>query len=132
MTIKEAPTMGTHPDYYRDLLRRRFAGDPSLTPAERKELDLHLLICPECNYDYARMLLPSVPGVAEGLLRDLEGALTAELVAPYLHDLARARYESPDLEGFQELLWRYVCSNREALGRFRLAEAEVWRRKEDS
>ena len=34
MTIKEAPTMGTHPDYYRDLLRRRFAGDPSLTPAE--------------------------------------------------------------------------------------------------
>ena len=115
-----------HPTYYRDLLRRRFAGDPALTPAERRELDLHLLICPECNYDYARLLLPKAPETAEALLQDLEGALTADLVTPYLHDLARTLKRQEPLSGFQRMLWQFVCQDRETLGRFRLFEAEVW------
>ena len=116
----------THPTYYTDLLRRRFAGHPALTPAERKELDLHLLICPECNYDYARLLLPRAPEMAEQLLQGLETRLTADLVTPYLRDLARAFQGEIGLNGFQQMLWRFVCQDREALGRFRLAEAELW------
>lgn len=114
----------THPIYYTELLRRRFAGDPALTSAERKELDLHLLICPECNYDYARLLLPHAPEVAEALLQGLETKLTAELVTPYLRDLAGALRGQNPLTGFQQMLWRFVCQDREALGRFRLLEAE--------
>ncbi len=112
-----------HPIFYRDLLRRRFAGDPALTPAERRELDLHLLICPECNYDYARLLLPGAPELARSTFDALEGALTADLVTPYLHDLARALRSEQPLTGFQELLWRFVCRDRESLGRLRLLEA---------
>jgi hypothetical protein len=111
-----------HPTFYRDLLRRRFVGDPALTPAERRELDLHLLICPECNYDYARLLLPQAPEMADTLLRNLEGALTTDLVFPYLRDLARALHTQQPLTGFQELLWRFICHDREALGQFRLLE----------
>ena len=123
--------MNTHPDYYRDLLRRRFAGDPSLTPAERKELDLHLLICPECNYDYAHLLLPRTQEAAERLLQGLERGLTVDLVAPYLPELARTIHDSRPLDGFQQMLWRFVCSDHEALGHFRLAEAEIWWQERD-
>jgi hypothetical protein len=123
--------MMTHPTYYAELLRRRFAGDPALTPAERKELDLHLLICPECNYDYARLLLPRAPEVAEALLQGLEKRLTADLVTPYLHELARAFKGQTALSGFQQMLWRFVCQDREALGRFRLLEAELWLSEKD-
>jgi hypothetical protein len=118
----------THPTYYSDLLRRRFTGHPPLTPAERRELDLHLLICPECNYDYARLLLPHVPETAEALFQGLEGVLTADLVTPYLRDLVRAFQEQQPLTGFQQLLWRFVSGDPEALGRFRLLEAEAWLR----
>lgn len=118
--------MTQHPTYYRDLLRRRFAGNPALTPAERRELDLHLLICPECNYDYARLLLPHAPETAEALLQDLEGVLTADLVAPYLQELARAFKIGQQLTEFQGLLWRFVSQDPETLGHFRLLEAEVW------
>lgn len=114
----------THPLYYTDLLRRRFAGDPPLSPAERHELDLHLLICPQCNYDYSRMLLPHTPDLAEALLSDLEGTLNADLVTPYLRDLVRAVRGKQPLTGFLDLLWRFICRDREALGRFRLMEAE--------
>ena len=119
--------MSRHPTFYRDLLRRRFHADPRLTPAERHELDLHLLICPECNFDYARMLVPpQAPQVAEAFLRNLEGALTADLVTPYLGDLARAVAGGGTLNEFHQLLWHFVSHNPEALGRFRLAEAELW------
>jgi hypothetical protein len=123
--------MSQHPTFYRDLLRRRFHADPGLTHAERQELDLHLLICPECNFDYARMLVPQAPQVAEALLHDLEGAFTADLVAPYLGDLARAFAGGGTLSKFYQLLWHFVSRNPEALGRFRLAEAELWLTQED-
>ena len=114
----------THPTYYTDLLQRRFSADPALTPGERRELDLHLLICPECNYDYARLLLPRAPDAAESLLEGLEGALTADLVTPYLRDLVHAIHGDRPMTGFLRLLWQFVCCDREALGRFRLMEAE--------
>jgi hypothetical protein len=41
-----------HPDYYTHLLARRLHDDPTLTVNERRELDLHLLICKQCNADY--------------------------------------------------------------------------------
>lgn len=113
----------THPSFYTELLRRRFTGDPSLTPAERRELDLHLLICPECNYDYSRLLVPQAPELAERLAQTLAGALTADLVTPYLADLARAMRAGRPLTGFQRLLWQFVSGDREALGRYRLFEA---------
>jgi len=116
----------THPTFYSDLLRRRFAGDPALTPAERKELDLHLLICPECNYDYARLLLPHAPELAELLLERLGGALTADLVTPYLRELVRAVHGQRPMSDFQRFLWHLVCRDREMLGRFRLLEADLW------
>ena len=123
--------MSQHPTYYRDLLRRRFQADPGLTPAERHELDLHLLICPECNFDYARMLVPRAPQVAEALMRDLESALTADLVTPYLRDLAKAFTGGQPLGEFHQLLWQFISRNPEALGRFRLAEAELWLAQEE-
>jgi hypothetical protein len=114
----------SHPAYYTDLLRRRFSADPALTPAERRELDLHLLICPECNYDYTRLLLPHAPDAAESLLEELEGALTADLVTPYLRDLVQAVRGDRPMTGFLWLLWQFVCRDHEALGRFRLMEAD--------
>ena len=42
-----------HPDYYTQLLERRCQNDPTLTVNERRELDLHLVFCRQCNVDYA-------------------------------------------------------------------------------
>jgi hypothetical protein len=115
----------THPTYYETLLRRRFTADPALTLAERREMDSHLLICPRCNYDYVQMLMPREPETAGSLLRSLEGALTADLVVPYLRDLARATQAEQTLTGFQRIVWRFLCRDREAMGRFRLVEADT-------
>jgi hypothetical protein len=88
-------------------------------------MDLHLLICPRCNYDYARLLSPRDPETADRLLRDMENALTADLVTPYLPDLVHAMRSDRSLAGFQRMLWRFVCRDRETLGRFRLLEANA-------
>lgn len=118
--------MSTHPSYYTDLVQRWFRDDPSLMPRERQELDLHLLICPQCSYDYAWLLRSQAPEKSEALLRSLEGTLTAELVTPYLRDLVWTVHAGQPLTGFQCLLWQFVHRDREALGRFRLLEADVY------
>ena len=117
--------MTPHPTYYTALLRRRCAADPSLTPGQRRELDAHLLSCPQCNYDYTELLRPHDPALAERLVRALENALTADLVTPYLRDLAQAIQSGQPLTGFQRMLWQFTCRDREALGRFRLLEADA-------
>ena len=117
--------MTVHPAYYAALLRRQFDGDPDLTPVERRELDLHLLICPQCNYEYAELLMPHDPQSARRLMSAIEGALTPDLVTPYLRDLAHAVRADCPLTGFQRMLWRFVERDRETLGRFRLLEADV-------
>jgi hypothetical protein len=118
--------MNIHPPYYTELVWREFHGDPELTPAERRELELHLLICPQCNYEYAQLLLPDEPQKATQRLQAMENALTAELVTPYLRDLARAVRSGRPLTGFQHMVWQFVCRDREALGRYRLLEADEW------
>ena len=118
--------MTTHPVYYATLLRRQFDGDPDVTPVERRELDLHLLICPQCNYDYAELLMPRDPHGAQQVVSALESTLTADMVTPYLRDLARTVRAGRPLSGFQRLLWRFLCRDREAMGRFRLLEADAW------
>ncbi|MBN1877867.1 MAG: hypothetical protein JXA33_26840 [Anaerolineae bacterium] len=52
-----------HPDYYTHLLERRLNNDPTLTVNERRELDLHLLICRHCNehYKHLRHAEPLLP-----------------------------------------------------------------------
>lgn len=120
--------MSTHPTYYTSLLLRRIADDPTLTPTECLELDLHLSICPVCTFTWAQLLRPVAPRTAEALLRDLENRLSFDLIAPYLRELAQATQASVPLSNFQLLLWRVICRDREALGRFRLLEAQVhWR-----
>ena len=118
--------MGAHPEYYTDLVRRRVTGHPALTPAERQELDLHLYICAKCNYDYAELLQPRAPQAAEALRQDLQRRLTADMVTPYLRDLAWTLYLGQPLSGFQRMIWRFLERDQEALGRFRLLEADVW------
>ncbi len=115
--------MNKHPTFYTNLLQRRFTGEAGLKTAERRELDLHLLICPKCNYDYAWLLMPHAPETASKLLRETEGSLTADLIAPYLRDLARIVQAGQPLTGFQRMLWRFLSRDREAMGQFRLIEA---------
>ncbi len=81
--------MPNHPDFYTDLLRRRFMGRPPLTLAERTELDLHLLVCSQCNYDYAALLVTQAPDRTAHYLEQFTAALDADTVTPYLRDLAR-------------------------------------------
>lgn len=118
--------MPIHPPYYTELVRREFFDDPELTPTERRELELHLLICPQCNYDYAQLLMPYDAQQAARRLGAMENALTAELVTPYLRDLARTRRSGQPLNGFQHMVWQFLCRDQEALGRYRLLEADVW------
>jgi hypothetical protein len=115
----------THPDFYTDLLRRRFFPDPPLTPAERHELDLHLLICPQCNYDYAVLLAPGAPDRAANFLEQLQDELTADIAAPFLLDVARARRAGRPLSGFQSLVWELVCRDAAARLRYRQAAARL-------
>ena len=117
--------MPNHPDCYTDLLRRRFTGSPPLTPAERTELDLHLLICPQCNYDYAGLLLAQAPDRAADYLEQFAAALESDAVTPYLHELARARRAGRPLSGFQACIWQFVCRDPVALGNYRLIEATL-------
>ncbi|MEA3397492.1 MAG: hypothetical protein U9R05_08525 [Chloroflexota bacterium] len=120
--------MHAHPPYYTTLLQCQLAGAPYLTARERRELDLHLLICPWCNYTYATWLRHRDPERADGLLRDLARRLTADYVAPYLEDLAAALSQSQSLTGFQTWLWDYVRRDRDALAQLRLAQARLaWR-----
>ncbi len=117
--------MPNHPNFYTDLLRRRFTGDPRLTLPERAELDLHLLICPQCNYDYASLLVVQAPERAAAYLAQFEAALDTDAVTPYLRDLARARRAGRPLSGFQERIWQFVCRDPVALGHYRLIEATL-------
>ncbi len=116
--------MARHPEFYTDLLRRRFTHDPPLTPDERHELDLHLLICPECNFDYAHLLFAETPHQAETRLRQIDEELSVDVVTPYLRDLARAQRAGRPLTAFQRMIWAFVCRDREALGCFRAIEAD--------
>jgi len=112
-----------HPPFYTTLLHRRLAGDLTLTPEERQELDLHLLVCPQCNYDAAQLLQPRYSGAAAQLRQRLTAVLTVELVLPYLPDLAQAIRAGRPLTGFQELVWDFVAHNPVALGYLGLLEA---------
>jgi hypothetical protein len=116
--------MTRHPDYYTELLRRRFTGDPPLTPTEHRELELHLLICPQCNHDYAVLLMPVTPARGQAYLEEIEAALDADVVTPYLRDLVRARRSGRQLTDFQQMVWHYVLRDPEAMGRYRLLEAD--------
>ena len=117
--------MPNHPNFYTDLLRRRFTGGPPLTPPERAELDLHLLICPQCNYDYATLLVAQAPERGEAYLEQFADALEADAVTPYLRELARTRRAGRPLSGFQESIWQFVCRDPFALGNYRLIEASL-------
>ena len=120
--------MHDHLPYYTTLLQRQLAGDPYLTARERRELDLHLLICPWCNYTYATWLRSRDPERAAGRLHDLARRLTVDYVAPYLEDLAEALRQPQPLTGFQAWLWDYVRRDRDALTQLRLAQARLaWR-----
>ncbi len=118
--------MHTHPDYYTELVRRRVTGDPPLTARQQHELDLHLYICVECNDEYARLLEARAPAAAKALRRDLESRLTADMITPYLRDLALTLFAGQPLTDFQLIVWGFVQRDPEALGRFRLLEASVW------
>lgn len=118
--------MPQHPPYYAELVRRRVAADPPLSLTERRELELHLRICPRCAYDLADRLRPGDPEAARTRLVELEGRLTAEQVTPYLRELAQAIRVGGSLTAFQRFLWSFLLRDREAMGRYRLFEAEVW------
>lgn len=117
--------MTYHPDYYTHLLERRLAGDPDLSPAERYELDLHMLICLQCNYTYAEWLHNREPERAEQLMQQVERALTTDRVIPYLDDLAQVLHSRHALTGFQEMLWRYVQRDAEAMTWLNVAQART-------
>jgi hypothetical protein len=116
--------MPRHPDLYLDLLRRRFTQDPALTPAERRELELHLLICPQCNFDYAQLLLANTPRQVDSYLIQSQQDLTADLVTPYLRDLVQTQRAGRRLTDFQRMIWHFVCRDPQALGAYRLIEAD--------
>lgn len=116
--------MARHPDFYTDLLRRRFTLDPPLAPAERHELDLHLLICPQCNFDYAQLLFAERPQQAETRVQQLGEDLQIDIVIPYLRDLVRAQHAGRPLSAFERLIWEFVCRDPQALGCYRLIEAD--------
>jgi hypothetical protein len=118
--------MNVHPEYYTHLVRRRVTGQPALTPTEQQELDLHLYICARCAFEYAALLQPRHPKVAEALRRDLEKRLTADMVTPHLWGLAWTLYRDEALDDFQTMIWRFLEHDPEALGRLRLLEAQVW------
>jgi hypothetical protein len=117
--------MSTHPNYYTELLRRRVTNDPVLTPAEQKELDLHVLICVQCSYEYAEALQTQAPEAAEALRCDLESRLSVYLVTPYLRDLAHALQAGQPLSDLQRMLWQFIQRDREAWGCFRLLQADA-------
>lgn len=117
--------MSSHPAHYTRLLRRQFGDDPPLTCLERRELDLHLLLCIQCRYDRAVSYESQSPDHAVALLRDLQDSLTPDSVTPYLRDLARAMRAGRDLDGFQQMMWQFARRDPETLGRFRLLEADV-------
>lgn len=94
--------------------------------AERRELDLHLMLCLSCNHEYARLLLGRRPSTAQRLLQSIESALTAPLVRPYLPDLIQAQQAGQELSDLQKMLWRFVQRDPQALGEYRLCEALAW------
>jgi hypothetical protein len=117
--------MLNHPSFYTELLRRRFMGSPHLTPLERAELDLHLLICPQCNYDYATLLVIQAPERTADYLERFTAALDADAVTSDLQALARARRAGRPLSDFQQCIWQFVCRDPVALGNYRLIEASL-------
>lgn len=114
--------MRDHPDYYTQLLQRQLDGDPRLTPRERRELDLHLLVCPLCNYHYAIWLQAHDPRLSRQMLHDLWAALTPSVLAPYLEELAEALRSPEPLPGFYQLLWEAVRCDPETLIRLQLLQ----------
>lgn len=116
--------MHHHPEFYTILLRRRLAGDPMLTGRELRELDLHLLGCPACNFVYLAWLRERDPERADGLLRELEARLQPHHVRPYLPELAQALHAPRALNGFESWLWEVVRGDHTLLAQLRLAEAQ--------
>ncbi len=119
--------MDEHPDFYDRLLQRQLDGDPTLTYREYRELDLHLLICPRCNYHYAARMAGEP--LAAQLGARLRTMLTAETVMPYLEEMAAALHAQRPLSGFQRFLWDFIREDHRALGRFRVVEAMTARRE---
>lgn len=119
--------MTYHPDYYTNLLERRLADAPSLSPAERYELDLHMLICLQCNHRYAEWLCEREPERAARLRQQVEGALTTDRVIPYLDDLAQALHSRRPLSSFQETLWDYLQRDPDAMAWLHVAQVrDAW------
>jgi len=116
--------MHHHPEFYTVLLRRRLAGDPMLTGRELRELDLHLLGCPACNFVYLAWLREHNPERADGLLRALAARLRPQHVRPYLPELVRALHAPRALNSFESWLWEVVQRDQALLGQLRLAEAQ--------
>ena len=117
--------MSKHPDYYSALLRRRFHDGESLTETEDRELELHLLICPQCAFECTQLLSAEDPSAAAERLRNMERAMTADRLTPFLHELALTMQWGEPLSDFQRWLWWYLQRNNELLGRFRLFEADA-------
>ncbi|HXK42086.1 MAG TPA: hypothetical protein PKV82_04600 [Anaerolineae bacterium] len=116
--------MHHHPEFYTALLRRRLDGDPMLTGRELRELDLHLLGCPVCNFVYLAWLGERDPERADGLLRELEARLRPQHMLPYLPELVQALYAPRALHSFESWLWEVVQRDHVLLGQLRLAEAQ--------
>ncbi|MBN1920783.1 MAG: hypothetical protein JW892_06025 [Anaerolineae bacterium] len=116
--------MHHHPEFYTILLRRRLAGDPTLTGRELRELDLHLLGCPVCNFAYLARLHERDPERADGLLRELQARLRPEHLSPYVPELAQALHTPRALNAFESWLWDVVQRDHTLLAQLRLAEAQ--------
>jgi len=119
--------MDEHPDFYDRLLQRYLDADPTLTYREHRELDLHLLICPRCNYQIAARMAGEP--LAASLRPRLRALLSAKTVTPYMEELAAALHAQRPLSGFQSFLWDFIREDHRALGRFRVVEAMVARRE---
>ena len=117
--------MSQHPNYYAMLVHRRASPEDTLSAIESEELDLHLTICPRCAYELAEQFRPHEPAAARAVLNALEERLSADLVAPYLHELAVAIRNGASLDGFQRTLWHYLLRDAEAMGDYFLVEAMV-------
>lgn len=118
----------SHAPYYDALRQRCLADDRTLTLADREEWRLHLLICPECCYRRAESIMDRSPEEGMVLMREMEGALSLKAVKPYLRELAWTLQAAGPLDGWQEMIWRYVQRDAEALGWLRVWQAEaLWR-----
>lgn len=118
--------MGAYPHYYTDLMRRRFDGEPPLTPAQDHELALHLLICPVCAHATAQRLAADNPIEAQRLMAEVTAMLRGDRLIPYMREVAEATQAGREHTEFEQLVWEMIQRDDIALGRYRLIEADVY------